>query len=100
MIGTFQKSTDDAADGMGEESVAAFGGHRTIDHHSSIQEGRQLGPRDQQFVVHVDHHAKHHDRRHLPVQTHTPLESRLLLRLAALWTRSIADQERPDGYAP
>jgi cytochrome c-type biogenesis protein CcmH/NrfG len=41
----------------------------------------------QLFVVHIDHHASHHDRSQLPVQTQTPLESRPSLRLKPHWTR-------------
>jgi hypothetical protein len=48
----------------------------------------------QLFVVHVDHHAPHHDRPQLPVQTQTPLESRPPFRLKPHWTTLCLDRVR------
>ena len=41
------------------------------------------GPAYLIVLIHVDHHASHHDRSQLPVQTHTPLDNAHCSRQAA-----------------
>ncbi|MDO8598307.1 MAG: type II toxin-antitoxin system HicB family antitoxin, partial [Sulfuricaulis sp.] len=56
--------------------------------------------RMQLFVVHIDHHAPHHDRPQLPVQTQTPLESRPPLRLIPHWTTLTLCVPERNAYNP
>ncbi|MSR13844.1 MAG: hypothetical protein EXR86_04620 [Gammaproteobacteria bacterium] len=43
------------------------------------------------FVVHIDHHASHHDRTQLPLQTHTPLDKAGVIDVATDGVESAAE---------
>ncbi len=72
------------------ELVALCGGHRETQGHGTFEKSPHLIQRLQLRIIHVDHHASHHDRYPLPLQTHTPLEEALDCQVAkrgAYWKR-------------
>ena len=87
LVGALQPGVAEAAHRAGDEAVALFGSHRKVQGHCALHKSPDLGQRMQLLVVHIDHHAPHHDRPQPPVQTQTPLESRPPLRLKPHWTR-------------
>jgi hypothetical protein len=85
LLSSPQAAITEAVHATGDDVAALFGGRRTIDRHGSVQNGLQLGERQQMFGVHINHYASHHDAIPaicsdsnpvgitLPVQTQTPL---------------------------
>ena len=56
-----EASVTEVAYGACNEFVTRIAGHRKSDYPGPVQECLQLRPRIQSFVVHIDHHASHHD---------------------------------------
>ena len=74
--GALEAGIAEAAHRALHEGVALLGSQGKLDREGPVEESSQLLERLQFCIVHIDHHASHHDRFQPPAQTQTPLETR------------------------
>ena len=90
-VDAFESDIAETARRARNKLVALIGRDRKPQGHRAFEKGPYLIQRLQLDIIHVDHHALHHDRYPLPVQTHTPLETRPRFRLIPHWKGLLID---------